>query len=143
MDENVDDENINDENINDENEKKYGIKAIYLYKESHLPYGGWFQGCLGCTALTTHNIIFKKIKLSKYHSMLINIPFIHWEFYLFLCRHCQKKLDLGKSLCKNTCCEEIKSTLTKKEIKKLKNNYFEIVNKSNMYIDTYYSFLLE
>ena len=71
------------------------------------------------------------------------MPFIHWEFYLFLCRNCQKKLDLGKSLCKNTCCQEIKSTLTKKEIKKLKNNYFEIVNKSNMYIDTYYSFLLE
>ena len=50
-----------------------------------------------------------------------------------------KKIRFGKSLRKNTCCEKIKSTLTKRN-KKIKNNYFEIVNKSNMYIDTYYIF---
>lgn len=69
------------------------MKKIYIYRDSHLPEKGWLQSCYNCCLITCHNITFKTIKKkSGYYK--------HWEFNVFLCKHCQNNLYGKENLSK-------------------------------------------
>lgn len=69
------------------------MKKIYIYRDSHLPERGWMQSCYNCCLITSHVITFKTIKKE-------NGKYKNWEFYVYLCKHCQNHLYQKENLTK-------------------------------------------
>ena len=97
----------NDNNIvnveNNENKKvkkvKKRVKIIYIYRESHLPYNGWLQSCFNCYRITSKLITFKTIHNKGYLKKNFRYNYSYWEFKVFLCGNCRRKLENKKNCC--------------------------------------------
>ena len=48
-------------------------KVIYLYKETHLPEGGWLQGCFICNTITSNTEDFKPVIEEKKTRYIVHI----------------------------------------------------------------------
>ena len=80
-------------------------KRIYIYKDSHLPENGWFQGCFRCGTITARIFLFTTFNSNNYL----------YEFIIYTCPDCKKKLHNDTLLSinyNNTCSEYIKREYT-------------------------------
>lgn len=88
------------------------MKKIYIYRDSHLPEKGWLQACYHCCQISSQIITFKTLKKST-------CKYKHWEFHVYLCKHCQNKLYKKQNLIE----------------------YIDFVKECNEYIKTNYHYL--
>jgi len=58
-------------------------KKIYIYKDTHLPEKGWFQGCFKCDSITAKTFLFDTFHIDDYL----------YEFIIYTCPSCTKKFD--------------------------------------------------
>lgn len=101
-------DNVNDnalvdnstENKKKKTRKKKIVKIIYLYRDSHLPCNGWLQSCFNCYTITSKTITFKTIHNKGYFKKRFVYEYDYWEFKVFLCGKCRRKLE-DKKDCKN------------------------------------------
>ena len=63
---------------------KKRIKAVYIYRDSKLPYNGWIQSCFNCYIFTERTILCK----TYYDEDMKTL----YEFNVFLCPLCQRDL---------------------------------------------------
>lgn len=54
-------------------------QKIYIYKKSHLPSYGWFQGCFACKIITANHMIFDTIHRDKI-------------YFVYMCAKCERSL---------------------------------------------------
>ena len=52
---------------------------IYIYKKSHLPSYGWFQGCFVCKIITANHMKFDTIHYNK-------------TYHVYMCAKCERSL---------------------------------------------------
>lgn len=60
-------------------------EIIYIYKKSHLPSFGWFQGCFVCKIITANHMIFDTIKR-------------HTRYHVYMCAKCEQKIIESNTL---------------------------------------------
>ena len=62
------------------------MKTLYLFKPTHLPKDGWFQGCVKCNIITG---ISKKINNRKLPIRLfINSKTFNRNIETYICKNC-------------------------------------------------------
>jgi hypothetical protein len=64
------------------------VKRIYLHKDSHLPEAGWLQSCFRCSSITGKCFLLQTFNKGG------NL----YEFYIYICARCKKKLTKSPSL---------------------------------------------
>ena len=116
--------NENNKNNKSKNKKKFKkkVKIIYIYRDSHLPYNGWLQSCFNCYRITSKLITFKTIHNKGYLQKNYRFRYSYWEFKVFLCGKCRRRLEDKKN------CENIKE-------------YTKFNSTCNKYITKHYNYL--
>ena len=61
-------------------------KTMYIYKDTHMPKYGWFQGCYVCNLITSN--------VEEYNN-IINTRVL---YKVYICRSCQKKKNNHQEL---------------------------------------------
>tara|TARA_B100000900_G_scaffold411746_1_gene432060 strand:+ start:578 stop:997 length:420 start_codon:yes stop_codon:yes gene_type:complete len=112
----------NKENKENKKKEKKKVKIIYIYRDSHLPYNGWLQSCFNCYIITSKTITFKTIHNKGYLQKNYRFRYSYWEFKVFLCGKCRRKLEDKKN------CENIKE-------------YTKFNSICNRYIKNHYGYL--
>lgn len=65
------------------------IRIINIYKETHLPEEGWFQGCFICCQITGRTYDFKPEK-----------SFENTRFKVYICPNCSRLKNINEDLAK-------------------------------------------
>jgi len=87
----------------------YYVKKIYIFKDTHLPKRGWLQGCFCCQQITSRLYLYQTFTRKK----------TIYEFYVYKCSNCKKKLQKRENI----------------------NDYIEFNEECSHWIETKYSHL--